>query len=122
MFPFANLPANLTAFGAVLRRDHGFRIGPGEVIEAARALGVIELAEPRAVRDALRPVLSRTFDDASRFDEAFTDFFFPGPAGAPQSGQPPVVRRGPESAVSGSVRDPERHGEPGDAVSPDETG
>lgn len=121
MYPFASLPANLTAFGAVLRRDHGFRIGPGEMIEAARALGVIELAEPRAVRDALRPVLSRTFDDASRFDGAFTAFFFPGPAGAPQSAQPPVVRRGPEPAVSGSVRDPERHGDSVDATSSDET-
>lgn len=119
MFPFASLPANLTAFCAVLRRDHGFRIGPGEVIEAARALGVIELADQRIVRDALRPVLSRTFDDASRFDDAFTAFFFPGPAGVPQPSQPPVERRGQEAAVSGSVRDPERAGEPGDAASPD---
>ena len=40
MYPFASLPDNLIAFCAVLRRDHGFRIGPGELQRrGARARG-----------------------------------------------------------------------------------
>ena len=39
MYPFASLPENLAAFCDALRRQHGFRIGPGEVHDAARALG-----------------------------------------------------------------------------------
>ena len=60
MYPFGSLPENLIAFGAVLRRDHGFRIGPGELHDAARALEVVDLADERAVRHALRPILSGT--------------------------------------------------------------
>ena len=29
MYPFGDLPGNLTAFCAALRREHGFGIGPG---------------------------------------------------------------------------------------------
>ncbi len=42
MYPFASLPENLTAFCAVLRREHGFRVGPGELHDAARALEIVE--------------------------------------------------------------------------------
>ena len=79
MYPFASLPENLTAFCGVLRRDHGFRIGPRELQDAARALQVAPIADERAVRDALRPVLSRTVDDSLKFDAAFRAFFYPGP-------------------------------------------
>ena len=81
MYPFASLPENLAAFCEVLRRDHGFRIGPGELHDAARALDVVDLADERAVRHALRPILGGTLDDVTVFDAAFTRFFFPGPAG-----------------------------------------
>jgi uncharacterized protein with von Willebrand factor type A (vWA) domain len=77
MYPFASLPANLAAFCAELRRDHGFRIGPGELQDAARALQVTPIADERAVRDVLRPVLSRRLEDVRCFDQAFDRFFHP---------------------------------------------
>jgi uncharacterized protein len=80
VYPFSSLPENLTAFCGVLRRDHGFRIGPRELQDAARALEVAPIADEPAVRDALRPVLSRTLDDSLKFDAAFRAFFYPGPA------------------------------------------
>ena len=77
MYPFATLPGNLAAFCHALRRRHGFHIGPGELHDAARALDVVDLASERAVRNALRPILSGTLDDVRVFDAAFTQFFFP---------------------------------------------
>ena len=77
MYPAGSLPANLIAFCGVLRRDHGFRIGAAEASEAARALEVVGVHDERTVRNALRPVLSRTAEDARAFDPAFTSFFFP---------------------------------------------
>jgi len=74
-YPFGSLPENLIAFCAVLRRDHGFSIGPGELRDAARALEIVALAEEPAVRHALRPILSGTRDDSAVFDRAFRDFF-----------------------------------------------
>src|SRR5262249_30913224 len=35
-----------------------------------------------------RPVLASTFREAAAFDSAFRQFFFPGPAGAPQTALP----------------------------------
>ena len=64
MYPFGSLPVNLVAFCGVLRREHGFHIGPGDVRDAARALEIIDLHDERAVRYALRPTLSRTVDEA----------------------------------------------------------
>jgi uncharacterized protein with von Willebrand factor type A (vWA) domain len=92
MYPFGSLPSNLVAFAAVLRRDYDFRIGSGEVHEAARALAQVDLANERTVRDALRPILSRSREDAIVFDRAFTAFFFPGAPGARQPSLPPVGR------------------------------
>jgi uncharacterized protein with von Willebrand factor type A (vWA) domain len=79
VYPFASLPENLTAFCGVLRHNHGFRIGPRELQDAARALQVAPIGDELAVRDALRPVLSRTVDDSLKFDAAFRAFFYPGP-------------------------------------------
>jgi uncharacterized protein len=104
MYPFGSLPENLIAFGAVLRRDHGFRIGPGELHDAARALEVVDLADERAVRHALRPILSGTPHDAIVFDRAFTDFMFPGPPGVPQDQMSPA----PGEPASGAAGDEER--------------
>src|SRR6187200_3186608 len=64
VYPFASLPENLTAFCGVLRHTLGFRIGPRELQDAARALQVAPIGDELAVRDALRPVLSRTADDS----------------------------------------------------------
>ncbi len=78
MYPFASLPENLAAFCEALRREDGFRIGPGELQVAARVLDVVDLANERAIRHALRPILAGTLDDVAVFDAAFTRFFFPG--------------------------------------------
>jgi uncharacterized protein with von Willebrand factor type A (vWA) domain len=88
MYPFASLPENLAAFCQVLRRQHGFDIGPGELHDAARALGVVALADERAVRHALRPILGGSLDDVTVFDAAFARFFFPTTAGPRQEGLP----------------------------------
>jgi uncharacterized protein len=89
MYPFGTLPDNLVAFGGFLRQRHGFRIGPREIHDAARALEVVDLVDERTVRNALRPILSGTLREATLFDRAFTEFFFPGPPGVPQSNLPP---------------------------------
>jgi len=77
MYPFASVPENLAAFCARLRQAYGFRIGSGELHDAARALEIVGLSDERAVRHALRPVVSGTLDEARVFDRAFTEFFFP---------------------------------------------
>lgn len=96
MYPFASLPENLIAFCGVLRKGYGFRIGPGELHDAARALDVVDLSDEHAVRHALRPILSGTVHDVTVFDQVFTDFMFPGPAGVRQD-QMPAARREPGS-------------------------
>jgi len=88
MYPFGSIPENLAAFCAFLRREHRFTIDVRQLRDAARALDVVTVTDERAVRDALRPVLASTFRDASAFDTAFVQFFFPGPAGAPQVALP----------------------------------
>jgi uncharacterized protein with von Willebrand factor type A (vWA) domain len=113
MYPFASLPENLAAFCESLRRQHGFHIGPGELRDAARALDVVDVASERSVRHALRPILASTRDDVAVFDEAFTRFFFPGPAGIRQD-QMPSTRREPGTNADGRETDPQhaRHAPP----------
>ena len=72
MYPFASLPENLAAFCEALRQEHGFRIGPGELQDAARVLDVVDLANERAIRHALRPILAGTLDDVAVFDQIET--------------------------------------------------
>jgi uncharacterized protein with von Willebrand factor type A (vWA) domain len=84
MYPFNALPENLAAFCRLLRRSHGFNIGPEHLLDAARALEVVELSDEHAVRHALRPILTSTADELTIFDRVFTEFFFPGRAGSPQ--------------------------------------
>jgi uncharacterized protein with von Willebrand factor type A (vWA) domain len=74
-YPFSTLPENLAAFCAMLRRDHQFNIGPRELMDAARGLEVTDIADERAVRDALRPILAKTNENAGSFDAAFARFF-----------------------------------------------
>ena len=100
MYRFASLPENLAAFCERLRRHHGFRVGPGELSDAARALDVVDLADEQAVRHALRPILSGTLADATVFDQAFAEFFFPGRGGVRQD-QMPSTRLEPGSDADG---------------------
>jgi uncharacterized protein with von Willebrand factor type A (vWA) domain len=118
MYPFASLPANLAAFCHHLRRHHGFRVGPRQLQDAARALEVVSIADERAVRDALRPVLSRNVDNVRIFDRAFREFFHPDPGVERLDENAPAVRRQERSGRddSASRTDPdaerasERHG------------
>jgi uncharacterized protein with von Willebrand factor type A (vWA) domain len=107
MYPFASLPENLAAFCEALRRQQGFRIGPGELHDAARTLGIVDLADERAVRHALRPILGGTFHEVMVFDEAFTKFFFPGRRAVPQD-QMPSTRREPGTAADGRKTNAQR--------------
>ena len=91
MYPFAGLSENLTAFCAVLRRDYDFRIGPRQLLDAARAIQLTSIADERAVRDTLRPVLSSTVEHVVVFDRAFDAFFHPKSI-APQGPAPPARR------------------------------
>jgi len=88
MYPFRTLPENLIAFSQFLRQRYAFRIGPSETHDAARALGIVDVSDERMVRDALRPILSGTAREAAAFDRAFSEFFFAGPPGVPQSNLP----------------------------------
>jgi hypothetical protein len=74
-YPFASLPENLVAFCALLRSEYHFRIGPGDIQDAASALEIVELGSERAVRDVLRPVLAGRLEEAQVFDRAFDQFF-----------------------------------------------
>jgi uncharacterized protein len=74
-YPFASLPENLAAFCALLRSEYRFRIGPGEMQDAASALAIAEIESERAVRNVLRPVLAGRFEEAQVFDHAFDRFF-----------------------------------------------
>jgi uncharacterized protein with von Willebrand factor type A (vWA) domain len=79
--------------------------------DAARTLDVVDLADERAVRHALRPVLGGTLHEVAVFDEAFTTFFFPGPAGVPQD-QMPSERREPGMGAEGRDTDARRPRQP----------
>jgi uncharacterized protein with von Willebrand factor type A (vWA) domain len=77
MSRFGSLPENLAAFCDELRRDHGFSIGPRELLDAARAFEAAPLTDEGAVRNTLRPVLSGSREQALVFDRAFDAFFYP---------------------------------------------
>lgn len=104
MYPFGQLPDNLAAFARALRREHRFVCGPAELVDAARALEVVDLHDERAVRDALRPILCANHGDVEAFDAAFAAFFFPGPSGVPQPDQKDVPRRERERGQPGAER------------------
>ena len=106
MYPFGSLPGNLVAFCSVLRGDHGFRIGPGEAADAARALEIVDLRDEHAVRNVLRPILSMTVDNARAFDPAFSAFFFPKAAAAPPATVHVVARELRIGAANLDIRAP----------------
>jgi len=115
MHPFGSLPDNLASFCARLRQEYAFRIGAGELIDAARALDVVDLADPQAVRHALRAVLAVTREDASVFDGAFDRFFFPAPT-APPWERPSALRREPGAGAGGKDAEERRRAAAASAV------
>jgi uncharacterized protein with von Willebrand factor type A (vWA) domain len=109
MYAFGGLPENLVSFCRLLRREYGFRVGVGELLDAARALNIVDLSNQQAVRAALRTILAGTRDDAAAFDAAFDRFFL---ARLPARDEPfssslerePQSGRGEEGEASGSRR------------------
>jgi uncharacterized protein len=88
--PSGDFPSALRDFCALLRDEHGFRIGVGEIRDALRSLEVIGVHDLETVRSALRLVLSARLEERSVFDAAFQSFFFPASAGVPQAALPPT--------------------------------
>jgi uncharacterized protein with von Willebrand factor type A (vWA) domain len=74
-----DLAANIAAFCDLLRREHGFVVGPGEAIDALRAVEAIGLADRERAQSALRLVLCASAEQIEVFDRAFDAFFLPAP-------------------------------------------
>jgi uncharacterized protein len=66
--------ASLVAFAEICRR-HGIGIGPGELLDATRALGEVGLAHGGDVRAALTTTLCRRGSLRARFDELYDLYF-----------------------------------------------
>src|SRR5580765_3027479 len=100
MYTFGGLPENLVSFCALLRREYEFRIGAGELLDAARALNIVDLASQQAVRSSLRTILAGTRADVARFDAAFDRFFLAG-AAAHDERASSALEREPEPGPGG---------------------
>jgi len=108
MHPFGGLPENLAGFCSLLRREYGFRIGAGELLDAARTFDIVDLSDQRAVRAALRTVLAGTREDVAVFDAAF-DRFFLSRSTQDSSDQASALQREPEKGPGGEEGEaPER--------------
>lgn len=69
-----HLAANLLAFARLLRRA-GLPVGAGEVVAAAEALTVVDIADRAQVHGALRAVMVHRREHFELFDQAFTLFW-----------------------------------------------
>ncbi len=65
----------LLDFSGLLRRN-GVRVSTSEVLDAARALEAVGLADPELAREALATTLAKRADDRVPFDELFDLYFF----------------------------------------------
>ncbi len=112
-YPFANLTENLLAFCEVLRLEHRFRMGPGEVSDALRALEVVGVRDLERARLALKTVCCGKLEESVVFDGVFRSFFFPAPQGVAQEGLPPLedkprpARLGDQKADRANQRSPQ---------------
>jgi uncharacterized protein len=95
-FPFSDARQNLIVFCEVLRVKHEFKIGPGEITDALRALEAVGLEDVQKVQAALRLVCCARLEDVEVFDWAFREFFFPAPQGVAQEHQPPMDDQKPK--------------------------
>ena len=86
----------LSRFASTLRED-GLAVSPAELIDAAAALGTIDVSDREALRETLRLTLVKRRADAGPFERAFARFFSaPARVGAgrqrrrarPSAGQP----------------------------------
>ncbi|NMH96731.1 vWA domain-containing protein [Pseudonocardia acidicola] len=85
------LPGHLVDFVAALRR-HGVAVGPGETVDAAQVLSVIELLQREQLREGLAAALLRRSGQRQAFDTLF-DLYFPAAIGA-GTGEVDVPREG----------------------------
>ncbi|OZM78990.1 hypothetical protein CFP66_26985 [Pseudonocardia sp. MH-G8] len=74
------LPGHLVDFVAALRR-HGVSVGPGETVDAARVLAVLDMVHREHVREGLAASLLRRSGQREVFDTLF-DLYFPAALGA----------------------------------------
>jgi uncharacterized protein len=80
----------ITAFCEVLRTQHQFKIGVGEVADALCALEIVNLTDSRILfQSALRVVTCAKLEEIEIFDAAFQSFFFPERQGQTQTLLPP---------------------------------
>ena len=83
----ANLVEHTARFCRRLRAE-GLPLGPGDTLDAARALGSVDLVDREDVRMGLRITLVKRVEDTPLFDALFESFW--GGA-APVARNPPVV-------------------------------
>src|SRR5260221_10694941 len=74
------LAANVAHFTRLLRRA-GMRVGPGETLDAERAVAAVDILAREQFYWALHAVLVRRHADHAMFDEAFR-LFWRDPMGA----------------------------------------
>jgi uncharacterized protein with von Willebrand factor type A (vWA) domain len=83
----ARLSENLGAFAALLRDRYGMDAGHARAHDALRALEALPIAGKARARYAMRAVFCSRADEIERFDRAFDEFFYGGPAGVRQPRQ-----------------------------------
>ncbi len=102
-----------------LLRDRGVAVTPAESIDAARALGFVDLGDREDVRLALRAVMVNRREDHDAFDEAFREVWaarggipqpipLPGPRRDMTRPPPPTRAKSPSVSL-------QNWGKPGDA-------
>jgi uncharacterized protein with von Willebrand factor type A (vWA) domain len=74
------LPGHLVDFVGALRR-HGVSVGPGETVDAARVLAVLDMVHREHVREGLAAALLRRSGQREVFDTLF-ELYFPAALGA----------------------------------------
>ncbi len=118
----AELVATVITTGRLLR-ERGVAVTPAESIDAARALGCIDLGDREDVRLALRAVMVNRREDHEAFDEAFREVWAatggiaaadpsPGTASRHDAPAPPPPARTPSVSLQNWMK-------PGDADSGD---
>jgi len=118
-----HLASNLLTFARLLRRA-GLPVGAGDMLAAAEALTIVDLADRAQVKDALRAVMVHRREHFELFDQAFT-LFWRDPdagrhaaalelfeAGKEKERPPPTSRRVAEALMADRPRPPPQEAEP----------
>jgi len=100
----ADLVEHTTRFCRRLRAE-GLPLGPGDTLDATRALDSVDLVDREDVRLALRTALVKRVEDAPLFDVLFESFWG---GGAPVRRNPPVIPPDAEEEREGRGASPHR--------------